>query len=179
MDEEPTPILLKIVALGDWGVGKTSCIKRYTDNTFSEEYKSTIGTSFYVKSVDFTNSSGRRLRIRLVIWDLAGQPSYNELRRRYMDGAVIGLIVYDVTRPPSFMTVHDWFMKFVAVCPRASVALLANKVDLKDRKVPIEAGKMFAEWLEVKHFEVSAKTGENVEEIINDLVFQSSEVQDA
>ena len=95
-----------------------------------------------------------------------------------MDGAMIGLIIYDVTRPSSFMTIHDWFMKFVAVCPKASVALLANKVDLKDRKVPVEAGKMLAEWLEVKYFEVSAKTGENIEEIFSDLVFQLPEIQD-
>jgi len=179
MEEEPTPILLKIVALGDWGVGKTSCIKRYTDNTFSNEYKSTIGTSFYVKTLDHTNPSGRRLRIRLVLWDLAGQPSYNELRQRYMDGALIGLIIYDVTRPPSFMTVHEWFMKFVAVCPKASVGLVANKVDVKDRKVPNEAGNMLAEWLDVRYYEVSAKTGENVEQVFNDLVFQLSEIRDA
>ncbi len=179
MEEKPAPIMLKVVALGDWGVGKTSCIRRYTDNTFRKDYKSTIGTSFYVKSLDFTSPSGRQLRIRLVIWDLAGQPSYNELRQRYMDGATIGLIIYDVTRPPSFMTVHEWFMKFVAVCPSASVALLANKVDLKERKVPLEAGKMLAEWLEMSYFEVSAKTGENIEEIFTDLVFQLAEVQDA
>jgi small GTP-binding protein len=178
MEEKPVPILLKIVALGDYSVGKTSCIRRYTDNTFSAEYKSTIGTSFYVKSLDHTNPSGRHLRIRVVLWDLAGQPSYNELRQRYMDGAVIGLIIYDVTRPSSFMAVHDWFMKFVAVCPKASVALLANKVDLKDRKVPVEAGRMLAEWLEINYFEVSAKTGENIEEIFSDLIFQLPEIND-
>ena len=178
MEEKPVPLLLKIVALGDYSVGKTSCIKRYTDDSFSDVYKSTIGTSFHVKSLDYTNPSGRQLRIRLVLWDLAGQPSYNELRQRYMDGAVIGLIIYDVTRPPSFMAVHDWFMKFVAVCPKASVALLANKVDLEGRKVPVEAGKMLAEWLEVKYFEVSAKTGKNIEELFNDLVFQLPEIQD-
>ncbi|MFX1262127.1 MAG: Rab family GTPase [Promethearchaeota archaeon] len=179
MEEKPVPILLKVVALGDYAVGKTSCIRRYTDNTFREEYKSTIGTSFYVKSLDHTNPSGRNLRIRVVLWDLAGQPSYNELRQRYMDGALIGLIIYDVSRPSSFMTIHDWFMKFVAVCPKASVVVLANKVDLKDRKVPVEAGKMLADWLDVKYFEVSAKTGENIEEIFSNLVFQLREVKDA
>jgi Ras-related protein Rab-5C len=179
MEEKPTPILLKLVALGDWAVGKTSCIRRYTDNAFSEEYKSTIGTAFYVKSLDLEAPSGRLLRVRAVIWDLAGQPSYNELRKRHMSGASIGLILFDITRPPTFMTVHEWFMKFVAVCPNASVALVANKVDRENRRVPIEAGKMLAEWLEVKYFEASAKTGKNIEEIFTDLVVQSSEVQDA
>jgi small GTP-binding protein len=178
MEDEPSPLLLKLVALGDWGVGKTSCIKRYTDNTFNAEYKSTIGTAFSLKTLDITNPSGRRLRIRLVLWDLAGQPSYNELRRRYMAGALIGLIVYDVTRPPTFMTVHEWFMKFVAVCPTANVALVANKVDVAERQVPIEAGKMLAEWLKVKYFEVSAKTGENIEEVFTDLVVRLPEVRD-
>ncbi|MHA2354100.1 MAG: GTP-binding protein [Candidatus Thorarchaeota archaeon] len=179
MEEKPTPILLKLVALGDWAVGKTSCIRRYTDNAFSEEYKSTIGTAFYVKTLDMESPSGRQLRVRAVIWDLAGQPTYNELRKRHMSGASIGLILFDITRPPTFMTVNEWFMKFIAVCPEASVALLANKVDTKRRLVPIEAGKMVAEWLEVKYFEVSAKTGKNIDEVFTDLVLHSSEVQDA
>jgi small GTP-binding protein len=178
MEDEPSPLLLKLVALGDWGVGKTSCIKRYTDNIFNADYKSTIGTAFSLKTLDHTAPSGRRFRIRLVLWDLAGQPSYNELRRRYMAGAMMGLIVYDVTRPPTFMTAHEWFMRFVAVCPTANVALVANKVDMETRQVPIQAGKMLAEWLKVRYFEVSAKTGENIEEVFTDLVFRLPEVQD-
>jgi Ras-related protein Rab-5C len=96
-----------------------------------------------------------------------------------MDGALMGLIVYDVTRPPTFMAVHEWFMKFVAVCPKAKVALVANKVDLETRQVPMEAGKMIAEWLKVRYFEVSAKTGENIEEVFTDMVVRVPEVQDA
>jgi small GTP-binding protein len=177
MDDEPLPLLLKLVALGEGGVGKTSCIRRFTDNSFRSEYKSTIGTSFAMKTLDITNQKGQPLRVQLVIWDMAGQLSYNELRTRYMAGASMGLIAYDVTRPSTFMTVLDWYTKFIAVCPKASVALVANKVDMETRQVPIEAGKMLAKWLKVKYFEVSAKTGESIEDLFTDLVFRFPEVQ--
>lgn len=128
--------------------------------------------------LDITTPKGRPLRVQLVIWDMAGQISYDDLRTRYMAGASMGMIVYDVGRPLTFMTVLEWFTKLMAVCPKASVALVANKVDLETRKVPIEAGEMLAKWLNVKYFEVSAKTGEKIENLFTDLVSRAPEMQD-
>jgi len=162
--------MLKCVALGNGAVGKTSCIRRYTEDTFSERYIATIGTTFALKTLDVDLPTGSRITSRVVLWDLAGQPTYNELRRRYMAGASMAIIVYDVTRPQTFLDIGEWYTKFITVCPNAVVAIVANKIDRPDRLVPPEAGDMVKNWLDVFHYETSAKTGENVNTLFTDLV---------
>ncbi len=170
MAAEAISHMFKLVALGDGSVGKTSCIKRYTEDSFSERYIATIGTTFALKNVEVDMPSGSNVKARLVLWDLAGQPSYNELRRRYMAGAAMAIIVYDVTRPQTFLDIGEWYTKFITVCPNAVVAVVANKIDRPDRLVPPEAGIMIKDWLGVEHYETSAKTGENVTTLFTDLV---------
>lgn len=165
--------MFKLVALGDGAVGKTSCIKRYTEGSFSERYIMTIGTTFALKTVEVDMLDSGRVTARVVLWDLAGQPTYNELRRRYMAGATMAIIVYDVTRPQTFLDIGEWFTKFITVCPNAVVAVIANKIDRSDRLVPPEAGDMITKWLGVSHYETSAKTGENVDDFFGDLVTQA------
>jgi small GTP-binding protein len=169
--------MFKLVALGDGAVGKTSCIKRYTEDSFSERYIATIGTTFALKTVDVTMPDGNKVTARVVLWDLAGQPTYNELRRRYMAGASMAIIVYDVTRPQTFLDLGEWFTKFITVCPNAVVAVVANKIDRQDRLVPPAAGDMITKWLDVLHFETSAKSGENINELFTDLVTRAIEKQ--
>ena len=170
MASEDASHMFKLVALGNGAVGKTSCIKRYTEDSFSERYIATIGTTFALKTVNTVLPSGSAITARVVLWDLAGQPTYNELRRRYMAGASMAIIVYDVTRPQTFLDIGEWFTKFITVCPNAVVAVVANKIDREDRLVPPEAGKMVTKWLDVLHYETSAKTGENVSTMFTDLV---------
>ena len=158
--------MFKLVALGDGAVGKTSCIRRYTEDSFSERYIATIGTTFALKTLDVDLPTGSRVTARVVLWDLAGQPTYNELRRRYMAGASMAIIVYDVTRPQTFLDIGEWYTRFITVCPNAVVAVVANKIDRADRLVPQEAGEMIKNWL----YETSAKTGENVSTLFTDLV---------
>jgi small GTP-binding protein len=162
--------MFKLVALGDGAVGKTSCIKRYTEGSFSERYIMTIGTTFALKTVEAEMPDSDPITARVVLWDLAGQPTYNELRRRYMAGASMAIIVYDVTRPQTFLDVGEWFTKLITVCPNAVVAVVANKIDRSDRLVPPEAGEMIKKWLDVEHYETSAKTGENVDDLFENLV---------
>lgn len=169
--------MFKLVALGDGAVGKTSCIKRYTEDSFNERYIATIGTTFALKTLDVELPSGSTVTARVVLWDLAGQPTYNELRRRYMAGASMAMIVYDVTRPQTFLDIGDWFTRFITVCPNAVVAVVANKIDREDRLVPSEAGKMVQQWLDVMHYETSAKTGENINMLFTDLVKRAIEKQ--
>ncbi len=161
--------MFKLVALGDGAVGKTSCIKRYTEDSFSERYIATIGTTFALKTLDVVLPSGSTVKARVVLWDLAGQPTYNELRRRYMAGASMAIIVYDVTRPQTFLDIGEWYTKFITVCPNAVVAVVANKIDREDRLVPPEAANMVTQWLGVLHYETSAKTGENINPLFTDL----------
>ncbi|MGY5860478.1 MAG: GTP-binding protein [Candidatus Thorarchaeota archaeon] len=165
MVETEVEYILKMVALGDGAVGKTSTIMRFTENKFGEKYKATIGTSIAVKNLDVEIQKGELTRTQIVLWDLAGQPSYKDLRQRYMVGSSMAFLVYDVTRPSTFMNVYEWYRNFRAVCPVAVIVLVANKVDRADRLVPEEAGRMLSEWLNLKYIETSAKTGKNVNEM--------------
>ncbi len=169
--------MFKLVALGDGAVGKTSCIKRYTEGSFSDRYIMTIGTTFALKTVQVEMPDAEPVSARIVLWDLAGQPTYNELRRRYMAGATMAIIVYDVTRPQTFLDVGEWFTKLITVCPNAAVAVVANKIDRSDRLVPPEAGEMIKKWLDVDHYATSAKTGENIDDLFSNLVTRAIEKQ--
>lgn len=170
MEEEGPSYVLKMVALGDGAVGKTSCIMRYTQNDFGESYKATIGTNIAIKEIEIELRPGETSTARIVLWDLAGQPTYKDLRSRYMVGSSIAFLVYDVTRPPTFLNVASWYDSFIKVAPEAIVTLVANKVDREDRVVPAEAGKMVSRWLNIEYIETSAKTGENIEKMFTKCV---------
>ena len=135
---------------------------RFTEDKFGDEYKATIGTSIAIKNLDVEIHKGEITKTQIVLWDLAGQASYKDLRSRYMTGSSMAFIVYDVTRPSTFMNVYEWYRNFRAVCPEAVIVLVANKIDRKDRVVPKEAGLMVSRWLNLKYIETSAKTGENI-----------------
>ncbi len=173
MEEEGPKYVLKMVALGDGAVGKTSCIMRYTEDSFGEKYKATIGTNIALKNIDVEVRKGEVVKAQIVLWDLAGQPTYKDLRSRYMVGSSIAFLVYDVTRPSTFLNVAEWYRNFTTVCPNAVIILVANKVDREDQAVPREAGEMISRWLDIEWIETSAKTGENVEEMFTKSVIKS------
>ncbi len=158
----------RMVLLGEAAVGKSSLLRRYTENTFDEEYKQTIGTTFATKDVDVTDSEGEVRKVRLNIWDMGGQSTYRELRRQFMKGASAAIIIYDVTRPETFMAMNNWFESFKEVCPDAPVLIGANKVDLVDKRmVPAQPGKMLRDWFQSEYFETSAKTGDAVIDVFS------------
>jgi len=162
--------MFKMVSLGDGTAGKTSCIMRYTENSFGETYQATMGASLAIKNMEVETEDGETVPVQIVIWDLGGQPSFRELRLRYMAGASVAFIVYDVTQPITFMNVYEWYRAFISVNPEAVVAVVANKIDREDRVVPVQAGNMIEKWLKVNYIETSAKTGENVDELFTYLI---------
>ncbi|NWF95159.1 MAG: GTP-binding protein [Candidatus Thorarchaeota archaeon] len=153
----------RVVMLGEAGVGKTSLVKRYIEGAFEEEYKQTLNATHATKNVEVAASGGNRRPVRLVCCDMGGQDTYRELRRQYMKGASAAIIVYDVTRPETFMATNNWYEAFREVCPDAAVFICANRVDLVGKRVvPVEPGHMLRDWLQADYFETSAKTGSNV-----------------
>jgi small GTP-binding protein len=160
---------LKVVMMGDGAVGKTSLVLRYTQNSFSPEYKQSLGASFAVKDLEVEDQS-----VKLVIWDVAGQPSFRQVRRHYYSGAHGALLVFDVTNPLTFMTLHNWFADFRRVVPTGAVILVANKVDLTDeRQVPSEAAHMLRDLWNVPYIETSAATAEGVQNAFLQLAIYS------
>ncbi|MFW9832170.1 MAG: Rab family GTPase [Candidatus Thorarchaeota archaeon] len=156
--DTPTDFGLKVVMMGDGAVGKTSLVLRYTQNTFSPEYKQSLGASFAVKDLEIQNQ-----HVKLVIWDVAGQPSFRQVRRHYYSGAHGALLVFDVTKPESFMTLHNWYNDFRRVVPQGVIILIGNKVDLKtERLAPPEAAQMLQKWWNIPYIETSAATATGV-----------------
>ena len=95
--------IFKVPVAGDGAVGKTSLIVRYTQGTFTDTYKMTIGTSFAVKTVDLD-----RVMVKLQIWDLAGQPHFGGVRPLFYQGSTGVIYVFSVTDRASFDHLSGW-----------------------------------------------------------------------
>jgi len=161
----------KIVILGDAAVGKTSLINQFVEGSFSEDYKPTLGANIVRKDVNFNNT-----KVRLIMWDLAGQEKYQVVRSMYFQGCQGALLVYDVTRYSTFESINSkWLRDFKKYVKKEGVyILIGNKSDLTEqRAVTKERGKDIAEKIKASHFiETSAKLGENIEEAFTLLVNQ-------
>lgn len=161
--------VFKILLLGDGGVGKTSLLRRYIDNTFEPDYKSTIGVQFMTKVVDTEDTT-----TKLVIWDVAGQSKFTSYRHLYYKDAEGIILIYDITRPKTFENLPIWIEDSLKHTAKdTKIALLGNKADLVDKRVVSrEHGEKFSKTNPniVLFEETSARTGENVNEAYMKLV---------
>lgn len=118
---------LKLVLVGDSGVGKSNIISRFTKNQFNLESKTTIGVEFATKVIEIDNRS-----IKVQIWDTAGQERYRSMASAYYRGAVGALLVYDITRASSFENLQKWLKELKNYGSEDMVCLMVgNKSDLK------------------------------------------------
>ncbi|MFX0096261.1 MAG: M20/M25/M40 family metallo-hydrolase [Candidatus Hodarchaeota archaeon] len=151
--------MFKIITVGDGMVGKTSLILRFTENTFKETYKKTIGADFAIKNVDIDGTIAK-----LQIWDLGGQDTFKDLRKIFYPGARGAIYVFDVSNRPSFENIRHWFKDIDAVVGDVPRLLVGNKIDL-EREISYKEGKQLADELGMDYLETSAKTGEKVVDI--------------
>ncbi len=171
--EEIKEYVFKIVILGDSAVGKTSLINQYVEATFQEDYKPTLGANIIRKDVIIDQINAK---VRLIMWDLAGQEKYNVIRSMYFQGCVGALLVYDITRNSTFESINvRWLRDFDKyVKKEGSYCLIGNKMDLKDqRAVKTIQGERLAEEIRASTFiETSAKFNENVNTAFKKLIYQ-------
>jgi small GTP-binding protein len=167
---EPYELTFKLAALGNAAVGKTSCLRRYREGTFEADYTPTLGALFSKMMVDLSTTTGRKIVAQLVLWDLAGQELKASLVKKYVAGARLAIIVYDVTRPQTFNDAELWHNMLLEAEPDATIAIVGNKVDLV-KHVPTEQGKAFADSIDALFYETSAKTGHNIEWMFKDLIY--------
>ena len=165
---EQKEFIYKILLLGDSSVGKTCFLMRYTDNTFQDIHMSTIGLDYKLKNVQLEN--GKMVKIQ--VWDTAGQDRFRSITKNYYKGAHGIILIYDVTEQKSFDNVKNWMAQIKEeVSERVSIVLVGNKIDDEDnRKISTEQGESMAKDYEIIFFECSAKTGQNIDEIFNNLV---------
>jgi small GTP-binding protein len=165
--------VFKIVLLGDAAVGKTSLISRYCESSFSEDYKPTLGANIIRKDVNIEKVN---IKVRLILWDLAGQEKYSVIRSMYFQGCIGAFLVFDLTRFKTFENIKlKWYKDFKKYVKKEGIYILVgNKVDLKDeRAIPTEEGQNLAQRINaINYIETSAKSGENIEQTFSTLVFQ-------
>ncbi|KAI6225114.1 Ras domain containing protein [Aphelenchoides fujianensis] len=158
--------LLKVIILGDTGVGKTSLMNQYVNNRFSTQYKATIGADFLTKDITVDNKL-----VTVQIWDTAGQERFQSLGVAFYRGADCCVLTYDITNGNSFKSLETWRDEFlVQASPRDPenfpFVLLGNKIDLESKRAVSE--RRAQSWCQGKnnmpYFEVSAKDGVNVED---------------
>ncbi|XP_066255765.1 ras-related protein Rab-35 [Euwallacea similis] len=164
--------LFKLLIIGDSGVGKSSLLLRFSDNTFTGSYITTIGVDFKIKTVHIEGQ-----RVKLQIWDTAGQERFRTITSTYYRGTHGVIIVYDVTNGETFANVKRWLHEIDQNCEVVNRVLVGNKNDTPDRKVVLtEDAQRFADTMNIQLFETSAKDNINVEEMfmaITRLVLRS------
>jgi len=159
-------VLLKVIILGDSGVGKTSLMNQYVNKKFSNAYKATIGADFLTKEVMVDD----RL-VTMQIWDTAGQERFQSLGVAFYRGSDCCVLVYDVNVAQTFEHLDSWREEFlVQAAPRDPekfpFVVLGNKIDLEHQRVVSQ--KRAQAWCQSKgnipYFETSAKEAIHVDQ---------------
>jgi len=159
-------VLLKVIILGDSGVGKTSLMNQYVNKKFSNAYKATIGADFLTKEVMVED----RL-VTMQIWDTAGQERFQSLGVAFYRGSDCCVLVYDVNVAQTFEHLDSWREEFlVQAAPRDPekfpFVVLGNKIDLEHQRVVSQKRAMA--WCQSKgnipYFETSAKEAIHVDQ---------------
>jgi len=147
--------------IGDTTVGKTSLLVRYADNDFNESVLATIGIDFKIKTIDHEGK-----RIKLQIWDTAGQERFRTITQAYYRGAMGILLIYDVTNTKTWSNIRNWVRNIEANAPQTvNKILIGNKCDMTAmRQVTAQQGEQLAREYDMKFFETSARSGQNVSE---------------
>uniref|UniRef100_A0A2K5EU67 Ras-related protein Rab-18 n=1 Tax=Aotus nancymaae TaxID=37293 RepID=A0A2K5EU67_AOTNA len=195
MDEDVLTTL-KILIIGESGVGKSSLLLRFTDDTFDPELAATIGVDFKVKTISVDGNKAKLAiwvtlyqqtedfflkgqigfspTLKWPIWqyDTAGQERFRTLTPSYYRGAQGVILVYDVTRRDTFVKLDNWLNELETYCTRNDIVnmLVGNKIDKENREVDRNEGLKFARKHSMLFIEASAKTCDGVQCAFEELV---------
>ncbi|CAG9325554.1 unnamed protein product [Blepharisma stoltei] len=164
MQKAPTQV--KVVLLGDSGVGKSSLVLRFVADNFKNDADATIGASYMGKILQFNDKM-----IKFNIWDTAGQERYHSLAKMYYRDANAAIMVYDITKRDSFEGLKRWHKELQDFGPKDIVVTIAgNKEDLVETEaVPQEEAKEYAKNIGALYRKTSAKTNYGVEQVFRDI----------
>lgn len=161
--------LFKTVLLGDYGSGKSCLLSQFTDKNFKTEHDITIGVEFGARLMKVGD-----IRIKIHIWDTAGQESFRSITRSYYRGSTIIFLVYDISRVNTFLNIPIWLKEIrKEVHSETVLVLIGNKIDKENvRQVSTKQGEDMAAEYDLLFFETSAKTGSNVDSMFEEAVNQ-------
>ncbi|KAE8678924.1 Ras-related protein RABE1d [Hibiscus syriacus] len=145
------------------GVGNSCLLLRFSDGSFTTSFITTIGIDFKIRTTELDGK-----RIKLQIWNTAGQERFRTITTAYYRGAMGILLVYDVTDESSFNNIRNWIRNIEQhASDNVNKILVGNKADMDESKraVPTSKGQTLGDEYGIIFFETSAKTNINVEEV--------------
>jgi small GTP-binding protein len=166
----------KVILLGDGAVGKTSLVRKFVHNEFSENYIFTIGVNISDKEM-LVKTDKDDVEVKMLIWDILGQKDFHRTQSESFIGTVGALLVADITRKETLDNLEKyWIPQYEKVAGKVPIVILANKSDLKDKaqfsekelKEFVEKYKK-ATGITPSYYMTSAKTGKDVEIAFNGL----------
>lgn len=159
--------LYKLLLIGDSGVGKSSLLHRFADDDYKDDYISTIGVDFKIKTLE--EQDGKQMKLQ--IWDTAGQERFRTITSSYYRGAHGIVVVYDITDAESFANVKQWLHEIDRYASEnVNKLLVGNKSDLEsERQVTVAQGEELAQSLTLHFVETSAKSNKNVDEVFHKM----------
>ncbi len=159
--------VLKTIVAGEGGIGKTSIVRSFMDQTFTKDYKLTIGVDISSKTVSIGDNS-----LTFSVHDIAGQKRFSEAKTLFMRGTHLALLVFDLTRRDTLDNLREYWIKpLLDMCPDVICVLVGNKSDLKDLRVFSESEgkdtlkelrKQFSKATFLQYIETSALYNQNV-----------------
>ncbi|GLT68912.1 hypothetical protein SLA2020_411050 [Shorea laevis] len=168
MDVSKRRIMLKVIVLGDSGVGKTSLMNQYVHKKFNQQYKATIGADFVTKELHIDD-----MLVTLQIWDTAGQERFQSLGSAFYRGADCCVLVFDVNTLKTFNTLNNWRKEFLKQADASDpntfpFVLIGNKIDKDGGRSRVVSERKAREWCasmgNIPYFETSAKEDYNVDD---------------
>ena len=166
----------KICLVGDFGVGKTSLIRRFVDRQFSDKYLSTVGVKISRKTVELEQvKQPEKLSVNLLIWDLEGSTKFKAIAPTYLQGASAAILVGDVSRQETIEHLADHLNLFLSVNPKGFIIIALNKSDLADEEKLAKLLQMSNNYQQAQVLSIqptSAKTGQAVNEIFQKIAYK-------
>ena len=167
-------ITKKVCLIGDFGVGKTSLVRRFVERRFSEQYLSTIGVTISRKQVIIdSKAQTAEQTVQLLIWDIEGETKFQKIAANYLKSAHGVIVVADYSRPETLTNIASHLNLACDVAsPGVCLSIVYNKADLVN---PDTAENLKQQYQSLDRFrttpfyDTSAKTGQNVEELFQNL----------
>ena len=169
-------LLFKVLLIGDSGTGKSCLLIRFAEDIFSDNYISTIGVDFKIKTITVEGKT-----IKMQVWDTAGQERFRTITASYYRGSNGIIVVYDVTDRQSFDHVAYWMKEIDRLAsPDVCRLLVGNKSDLSEKRVvSTEEGQALANQHGVPFLETSARESLNVDSLFNQMAIAMQKKQGA
>ncbi|XP_031616414.1 ras-related protein Rab-23 [Contarinia nasturtii] len=172
MREEELEIAIKVVIVGNGGVGKSSMIQRYCKGIYTKDYKKTIGVDFLERQIEIDGED-----IRIMLWDTAGQEEFDAITKAYYRGAQACVLAFSTTDRMSFEAVKEWKMKVENECGEIPTVIVQNKIDLMEQAVVLpEEVDQLARNLGCRLIRTSVKEDVNVSSVFRYLATKCHQI---